>query len=367
MYTGGHLPRRFSKQDKEEEHVVEKQEEAAPGSTVEVPVNALPNVLITNDDGINAPGLRALVAALIEDGSCNVFVCAPDSEKSAVSHSISSRDLLEVSAVNIAGATAFETSGTPADCVALALTASLFPWSKPTMVLSGINKGSNCGYHIIYSGTVAGAREAFIAGVPAISLSLEWKRGQSSDKDYKSAAAVSLPLIKASLRDIHEGVYPNGFFLNVDIPSSPSEHRGYKMTRQGTSRLPLKWRKVTEEKRMQRLKDTGIGLQMAQLGLAASAAGAARRANFKKQNPDVESVGVGEEHDKGGSQKMHFRLEGSEYEVGETAPDHDLGALEQGFVTITAVGLETNVEVDTRAQLEDWVASVVAAAPPSAL
>lgn len=78
MYTGGHLPPRFTKQEEnEEEHVVAKEE--APGSTVEVQANSLPNVLITNDDGINAPGLRALVAALIEDGSFNVFICAPDS------------------------------------------------------------------------------------------------------------------------------------------------------------------------------------------------------------------------------------------------------------------------------------------------
>ena len=76
MYTGGHLPARFTKQEREEE-VAEKED--APSSVVEAPENGLPSVLVTNDDGINAPGLRTLVAALIEDGSCNVFVCAPDS------------------------------------------------------------------------------------------------------------------------------------------------------------------------------------------------------------------------------------------------------------------------------------------------
>ncbi|KAG0556659.1 hypothetical protein KC19_11G070300 [Ceratodon purpureus] len=358
MYTGGHLPARFMKQEKKKEEE-EEEEVVVVGKE-----NGLPNVLVTNDDGINAPGLRALVAALVEDGSCNVFVCAPDSEKSAVSHSITPRDTLEVSQVKIPGATAFETSGTPADCVSLAFTASIFPWARPTLVLSGINKGSNCGYHIIYSGTVAGAREAAIAGVPGIALSLDWKRGQSTEKNFKTAAAVSLPLIKASLRDIQEGVYPTGFFLNVDVPFNPAEHKGYKVTRQGTSRLPLTWKKQTQERRMQRLKDTGVGLQMAQLGLAASAAGAARRATLKKQVPDVESVGAGEEPDKETSQKMFFRLEGSEVEVGGVAPDHDFGALEQGFVTITAVGLDTFVEPEIRVQLEDWVATVVI---PSAL
>jgi hypothetical protein len=108
-------------------------------------------------------------------------------------------------------------------------------------------------------------------------------------------------------------------------------------------------------------------LQMAQLGLAASAAGLARRANLRKQNPDVESIGAGEEPDKETSQKMFFRLEGTEVEIGGMAPDHDFGALEQGFVTITAVGLDTYVEPETRVQVEDWVANVVTPAPPSPL
>lgn len=74
MYTGGQLPARFTKQGREAEVV---EEEETPSSVV--PENELPSVLVTNDDGINAPGLRALVAALVEDGSCNVFICAPDS------------------------------------------------------------------------------------------------------------------------------------------------------------------------------------------------------------------------------------------------------------------------------------------------
>ncbi|XP_024403245.1 uncharacterized protein [Physcomitrium patens] len=368
MYTGGQLPPSFMKHLRADAVEEAEEEAVSSGVVAKAQHNGLPNVLVTNDDGINAPGLRALVAVLIEDVSCNVFICAPDSEQSGVSHSITHRSVLEVSSVNILGATAFETSGTPADCVSLALTSSIFPWAKPTLVVSGINKGSNCGYHIVYSGTVAGAREAFINGVPAIALSLDWKRGgKSNDNDFKSAATVSLPLIKAALRDIQGGIYPEGFFFNVDIPTDPLEHKGYKVTRQGTSRLPLKWKKVTQEKRMQMLKDSGIGLQMAQLGLAASAAGAARRANFKKQNPDVESVGANEEPDKEPSPRMRFRLEGSEQEIGEVAPDHDFGALELGYVTVTAVSLDTNVEINTRGQVEDWVASVVPVSPASAL
>ncbi|MCO5594920.1 hypothetical protein L7F22_048955 [Adiantum nelumboides] len=105
-------------------------------------------VLITNDDGIHAPGLRALVEALVNSDCCHVYVCAPNSNKSAVGHSITLRKTVEASYVDIQGVIAYEVSGTPADCVSLSLSGFLFPSKKPSLVLSGINKGSNCGYHM---------------------------------------------------------------------------------------------------------------------------------------------------------------------------------------------------------------------------
>eukprot|EP00249_Psilotum_nudum_P009547 c22006_g2_i1 orf=244-1059(+) len=193
-----------------------------------------PIVLVTNDDGIRAPGLRALVQALINAGRCNVHVCAPDSNRSGVGHSLTTHAALAVTAIDIRGATAYEVSGTPADCVSLSLSGLLFPSTKPALVLSGINKGSNCGYHIIYSGTVAGAREAFVCGVPSIALSLNWKRGVSNEHHFIAAAEVILPLIHLALNDIEKGVFPKGFFLNIDIPSNPAQHKGFRVTRQGT-------------------------------------------------------------------------------------------------------------------------------------
>ncbi|GBG86115.1 hypothetical protein CBR_g41018 [Chara braunii] len=139
--------------------------------------NGLPIVLVTNDDGSTAPGLLALADVLILGGKCQVFVCAPDQERSGVSHSITSgENLLEAGPVGVAkGILGYEVSGSPADCVSLALTSDMFPWKvAPALVLSGINKGCSIGYHMFYSGTVAGAREAVIHGVPAMAISLHW-------------------------------------------------------------------------------------------------------------------------------------------------------------------------------------------------
>ncbi|KAH9293135.1 hypothetical protein KI387_041659, partial [Taxus chinensis] len=106
-----------------------------------------PSLLVTNDDGIEAPGLRCLVEALVNGGRCNVNVCAPDQDKSWISHSVTTRETLVASTVDIKGATAYEASGTPSDCVSLGLSGMLFPGVKPAMVISGIHKGSNCGHH----------------------------------------------------------------------------------------------------------------------------------------------------------------------------------------------------------------------------
>jgi 5'-nucleotidase len=351
-----------------------QEQEAAAGG------GGLPAVLVTNDDGIEAPGLRALVQALVQGGRCRVFVCAPDSEKSAVAHGVTTRSTIEVESVSIAGVSkAFQVSGTPADCVSLSLSAgsaNLFPWEKPTLVVSGINKGSNCGYHIIYSGTVAGAREAFMSGVPAMAVSLDWRRGESKDEEFKAAAHVSLPLIHAALRDIEKGVFPRHCFFNVDVPLNPSQHKGYKATKQGSSRLPLHWKLVPSHRRTPLVgRDTAMGMQMAQLGLAASAAGAARRANLRK-NTEIESVGAGgggtttTSGNSDNPQKLLFRMETTEQEIGERFADLDFGALEDGYVTITALGLTTHLEMQTRTQAEEWVAAVAefaAAAAPSAL
>nr|CAB3456038.1 unnamed protein product [Digitaria exilis] len=201
-----------------------------------------PVLLVTNDDGIDAPGLRFLVDQLVAAGRYRVLVCAPDTccfveilrlcgtitgfwDKSGVSHCITWRPALRCKRVDISGATAFGVSGTPADCTSLGISGKLFDGVVPDLVLSGINIGNNCGYHVIYSGTVAGAREAFLYGIPAISMSYDWVAGQSSVNDLKVSAEVCMPLINTIVTEIKNGTYPKGSFLNVDVPTDAAHHK----------------------------------------------------------------------------------------------------------------------------------------------
>uniref|UniRef100_A0A0D6QSL7 Survival protein SurE-like phosphatase/nucleotidase domain-containing protein n=1 Tax=Araucaria cunninghamii TaxID=56994 RepID=A0A0D6QSL7_ARACU len=327
-----------------------------------------PILLLTNDDGIYAPGIRSLIALLVETGRYNVCVCAPDSEKSAVGHSITAHSKIAVRQVLIAGATAFELSGTPADCVSLSLSGKIFLWSKPSLVLSGINKGSNCGYHIIYSGTVAGAREAFMYGVPSMALSYDWRRGHSHDTDFRIAAEACLPLIDAVVSHLMEGSYPQGFFLNVDVPSNPAQNKGYKVTKQGTSVIKTYWKPVTPDcSPSLSVKDQGIGIQIAQLGLEASAAGAARCENSNTKNVEIESVAGSANDGPSDLQHLLFKREVSEHEYGEEGNDLDFGALQEGYITVTPLGLKSNVHSDIHTSFKSWVSSVAELGITSAL
>ncbi|KAJ8558027.1 hypothetical protein K7X08_004793 [Anisodus acutangulus] len=205
-----------------------------------------PSVMVTNDDGIDAPGLRSLVRVLVSSNLFNVLVCAPDSEKSAVSHSISWQHPLSVKKVDISGVTAFAVSGTPADSTSIGLSKVLFP-SVPDLVVSGINMGSNCGYHIVYSGTVAGAREAFFNGVPSVSLSYDWVGGKSKVDNFVLAAEACMPIITAILAEIKNNTYPQNCFLNIDVPTDVANCKGYRLTKQGKSIVKMGWRQVVSE------------------------------------------------------------------------------------------------------------------------
>ncbi|XP_012466136.1 uncharacterized protein LOC105784740 isoform X2 [Gossypium raimondii] len=218
-------------------------------------------ILVTNDDGIQAPGLNALVSVLVSTHRFNVLVCAPQLEMSAVSHSITWRQPVRVEKVEMDGATAFKTSGTPADCASLGVSSVLFP-SVPDLVISGINQGSNCGYHTLYSGTTAGAREAFLNGVPAISISYDCYGGLSLEEfekmlsveagsktkmnyEYEAAAKACLPIISGIIAEIKNNTYPQGCFLNMDLPKDIANHKGYKVTKQGKSMMKIRWKQIT--------------------------------------------------------------------------------------------------------------------------
>ncbi len=172
-------------------------------------------ILITNDDGIYAPGLKALEQSLAAVGE--VTVVAPDREMSATSQSISVHMPLRVHTLDERH---FAVTGTPADAVILAIY-RLLP-AKPGLVVSGINPGGNLGENVVYSGTVAAAMEATLHGVPAFAMSLATRKYL----DFSAAAAFAAQLA----RTILEKGLPRGVMLNVNVPRG--EVRGVRFTRQ---------------------------------------------------------------------------------------------------------------------------------------
>lgn len=184
-----------------------------------------PHILLSNDDGIFAPGLYAMYQALKE--IADVSVVAPDSEKSAVGHAITLSDPLRVSRFekfdNFFG---HAVKGTPADCVKIAYYALLE--RKPDLVISGINYGSNTGINIIYSGTVSAATEGMLLGIPSFAISLTTYK----DANFDYAAKIGVQLAQKVLK---HGL-PKDTLLNVNVPNVPEhEIRGLAVTRMGNS------------------------------------------------------------------------------------------------------------------------------------
>jgi 5'-nucleotidase len=185
-------------------------------------------ILVTNDDGIFAPGLTALYREMRHLGE--VAVVAPDSEQSAVGHAISLSHPLRVKEVLLQGGVrGWAVTGTPADCVKIAL-AELLP-ARPDLVVSGINLGPNVGINVLYSGTVSAATEATILGVKALAFSLNTYR----DADFCTAARLARQLV-AEVKNWPG--WPQGVCLNINLPALPANHvRGIKITRQDTGQL----------------------------------------------------------------------------------------------------------------------------------
>jgi len=197
-------------------------------------------ILVVNDDGIEAPGLKSLVKELLKK-NFDVRVVAPAEEKSAQSHSITIHSLIVVEPFHfesreLESIIAFKVHGTPADCVKIALSKLLNDW-KPHLLLAGINRGNNAGMNVIYSGTVACALQGTIKGVPSAALSLDHPVTYPSQQDewpYDLAAHLAIPLVNTIL----DQKLPDGVFLNINFPNVlPSQVLGLKITRQGTSRF----------------------------------------------------------------------------------------------------------------------------------
>lgn len=197
--------------------------------------NNKPIILVTNDDGINAPGILALIEAVKPLGK--VVVVAPDKPQSGMGHAITINDPLRLKKVDIFGdIEAYSCSGTPVDCVKLAKDKILH--KKPELCVSGINHGSNSSINIIYSGTMSAAVEASIEGIPAIGFSL---LNFAHDANFEGAARYANLIAQQVLT---HGL-PNATLLNVNIPDLPvSELLGIKICRQAVA----KWEEEYDER-----------------------------------------------------------------------------------------------------------------------
>ena len=194
------------------------------------------SILITNDDGIYAPGILQLYKSLRDLGL--VTVVAPLIEKSAVGHAITISDPLRVIEVERDGAFfGYAVNGTPADCVKLGV--QCIVTKKPDIVISGINLGPNTATNIIYSGTVSAAAEAIIMGIPAMAVSLT----SFSSKNFSYAGKIALQLTKEIIR---HGL-PEETLLNVNVPAVPeNEINDVIVTRQGKGRYQEAFDKRTD-------------------------------------------------------------------------------------------------------------------------
>ena len=181
-----------------------------------------PLILVSNDDGITAPGIRALIEVMNQIG--DVVVVAPDSPQSGKGHAITLDAILECNPINIDDGEQIEysCSGTPADCVKIAKNEILN--RKPDLCVSGINHGSNASINVIYSGTLSAAIEAGIEGIPAIGFSL-------LDYSWKANFENLKPFIKQIVTKVLKEGLPDGVILNVNFPKTKNIN-GIKICRQ---------------------------------------------------------------------------------------------------------------------------------------
>ncbi|TAH27092.1 MAG: 5'/3'-nucleotidase SurE [Cytophagales bacterium] len=196
-----------------------------------------PLILVSNDDGITSRGIRLLVEAMSEIGE--VVVVAPDSPQSGMGHAITIGNTLRLDQNDIFGSSisAFECSGTPADCIKLAKH-HVLKNRTPDIVVSGINHGSNSSISVLYSGTMSAAIEAALEGLPAIGFSLCNHNPNASIEHCK-------PIIKKIVEQVLKTKLPKGIALNVNIPPvSENPIKGIKICRQAIAR----WEEKFEER-----------------------------------------------------------------------------------------------------------------------
>ena len=193
-----------------------------------------PTILVINDDGITAPGIKALIEVMQELG--NVVVVAPDSPQSGMGHAITIAKPLRIDKIQLyEGVEMFKCSGTPVDCVKLAVN-KIFKGKKPDLCVSGINHGLNSSINVIYSGTMSAAVEGAIESIPSIGFSLD-------DFEYDANFEHCKPYVKVIAQQVLEHGLQTGTLLNVNFPNG-ADLKGIKICRQANA----KWAEEFDER-----------------------------------------------------------------------------------------------------------------------
>ena len=184
------------------------------------------HILLTNDDGILAPGLAAMYREVVKLG--DVSVAAPDTAQSASAHAITVNAPLSASRVHVHNEFhGWAVGGRPADCVKLAVSELVRP--RPDLVVSGINDGANVSINVLYSGTVAAAAEGALLGIPSVAVSLE----HGDELDFSAAARIARRIIEYMVDRL-----PSGMLVNLNIPSvKPGRPRGVRVASQAVQTM----------------------------------------------------------------------------------------------------------------------------------
>jgi 5'-nucleotidase len=239
--------------------------------------------LVTNDDGVYAPGLDALIGALSPLGE--VIVVAPDRERSATAHAITLHKPLRVEKVSRNGAFyGYAASGTPVDCVKLAMVSLLD--EPPDFVVAGINPGTNVGTNAIYSGTVAAAVEGAMNGVTSIAISVDSASAAPDDEpDYTAAAEFAARFI----RSLVANECPRGMLFSINVPDVPRDQiRGVRITRQGRLTFREQFHERTDP---QRRRYYWLGGELSELDEADAASGDTASGD-QASGPSTDSMAV---------------------------------------------------------------------------
>lgn len=176
------------------------------------------HILLTNDDGVHAPGLAALERIARSLGASRITVVAPEYDQSGVAHSLSLNDPLRLREI---GPDHFAVKGTPTDCVIMAIH-RIFEGRRPDLVLSGVNRGHNVAEDVTYSGTVAGAMEGVILGVPSMALSQSYSSGDRENVPWETAETHAPQVIR---RVLEAGV-PEQTLININFPNCTAAEVG---------------------------------------------------------------------------------------------------------------------------------------------